>query len=469
MKTIPSIHRILLVCCMVVVLPAKATHVAGGEMSYKLIANVSGLKQYQVSLVIYQDCQGGAPEAIVSDIPAYLGLYRGTAPYDFVSADSAHFISSEVVSNLSNSPCGYSGATSGCTLKKTFQLRFNLDSRYSYTVAYQRCCRGAVLTNIFDPVDVGSTLYCTIPAAQNNSAVFNKPSIQYIQIGRPFELDLSATDADGDSLSYEFCSALQGGSTTDLKPWPPAPPPYTNVSYANAFTYDNPIKCTTPAILDPVTGKITGTAIQLGSYLVAVTCHEWRAGVLINTVRKEIQIRTETIATTDYKPNAGTDVFLTLGETYEFRASGAKEYTWSPATYLDDPNIANPKGRFTDAGFFTYVVHGVSDSGCTGDDTVTVNVIAESSFAVPNAFSPNGDGINDYLIPFPVGNSELFDFRIFNRLGNKVFQASDPQNAAWDGKYRGKQQDMGVYVWQLQFVNNNKQNRLIKGNVTLIR
>ncbi len=455
---------------MAVVIPAKASHTAGGEMTYKFLRDSAGYHCYMVSLAIYQDCQNGVPEAIATDNPAYFGLYEGAAPYPFVRADSAHYSTSEVVPQLTNSSCGNAAIANGCILKKTFLLHYALRNNITgYTVVYQRCCRNAGLTNISFPGDEGMTLYCIIPSIPNTSAVFNNPIVQNIPIGRPFQLDFSATDADGDSLSYEFCSALQGATSSDIKPWPPTPPPYTNVNYTSSFAAQNPITCAAAPQFNPVTGMFTGIASQIGLYLVSIACHEWRGGVMINTVRREIELSVESIAAANYKPNAGGNLTLMAGETHQFHAAGAKEYTWSPASYLDNTHIPNPVGMFPDAGVFTYTIHGVSDSGCTGDDVIYVNVIAASTFMVPNAFSPNGDGINDYLVPIPVGNSDLTDFRIFNRLGNKVFQASDLYNARWDGKYRGKQQDMGVYVWELQFTDNNKQNRLIKGNVTLIR
>jgi gliding motility-associated-like protein len=455
---------------MAAVIPAKASHIAGGEMTYKYLRDSAGYHCYLVSLTIYQDCQNGVPESIATDNPAYFGLYEAAAPYLFVRADSAQYSTSVVVPQITNSPCGYAAIANGCTLKKNFLMHYALRNNISgYTVVYQRCCRNAALTNISFPGNVGITLYCSIPPTPNTSAVFNNPIVQNIPIGRPFQLDLSAADADGDSLSYEFCSALQGATESDIKPWPPTPPPYTNVNYSNSFTPENPIICAAPPQLDPVTGMFTGTASQIGLYLVSIACHEWRGGVMINTIRKEIELSVESIATTDYKPNAGGNLTLMVGETYQFHAAGAKEYTWSPATYLDNTIIPNPVGRFPDAGVFTYTLHGVSDSGCIGDDVIHINVIEASTYVVPNAFSPNGDCINDFLAPISVGNNDLFDFRIFNRLGNKVFQASDLSNARWDGKYRGKMQDMGVYVWELQFYDNNNQTRLLKGNVTLIR
>ncbi len=467
------IRTVILLGCICSFIPAKASHIAGGEMTYVYLGDSLSYHRYWVTLIIYEDCMHGLPEVIAQDNPAFLAVYSATSPYTFIRKDSVPYSYSTVVPQFINTPCGNNASTTaGCTLKKTFIYRIALPSNTSgYTVVYDRCCRNSATVNVNQPDEVGITLSCTIPpyTTPNNSAVFNNLPIQNAAINKSFGFDFSATDPDGDSLSYEMCPALKGGDQNDVKPWPPYAPPFDAVIYNSPYTYDNPIKCAAPMQLDPVTGMLTGTATQTGLYLVAASCHEWRNGVMINTIIREQEVLVTSYTSSPYKPYGGGDVTLLVGEHYQFNAIGAKIYTWSPGTYLDNPNIANPTGYFTDPGQFTYTLHGVSDSGCVGDDIIHVTVLANSYFAVPNAFSPNGDGINDILAPIPIGNSTLTDFRIFNRWGNQVFQADNIQNAWWDGKYKGKRQDMGIFFWELKFLDNNGKPQLVKGNVTLVR
>ena len=80
------------------------------------------------------------------------------------------------------------------------------------------------------------------------------------------------------------------------------------------------------------------------------------------------------------------------------------------------------------------------------------------AFAVPNFFSPNGDGVNDtFIVPcllnvadFP--NSQLI---VFNRWGDEVFKSSLPYDNNWDGKYNGEDLPVGTYFYVLQFGNGS--------------
>lgn len=86
---------------------------------------------------------------------------------------------------------------------------------------------------------------------------------------------------------------------------------------------------------------------------------------------------------------------------------------------------------------------------------------------VPNAFSPNGDGINDVVKIEGKGIVKL-TFRIFNRWGEKVFETHD-KNIGWDGIYKGVLQEMEVYTYSAQATLINGKDVSLKGNITLLR
>jgi gliding motility-associated-like protein len=86
---------------------------------------------------------------------------------------------------------------------------------------------------------------------------------------------------------------------------------------------------------------------------------------------------------------------------------------------------------------------------------------------VPNAFSPNGDGINDVVKVEGKGIVKLI-FRIFNRWGEKVFETTD-KNIGWDGYYKGVLQEMEVYTYSVQAELINGDIIPLKGNITLLR
>jgi len=89
---------------------------------------------------------------------------------------------------------------------------------------------------------------------------------------------------------------------------------------------------------------------------------------------------------------------------------------------------------------------------------------------IPNAFTPNGDGLNDKFRIFgtPSENITEYNFRIFNRWGQMVFETGNIDEA-WDGTSKGQVCPAGVYVWEIFYVDNKKTKVTNKGTVTLVR
>lgn len=118
----------------------------------------------------------------------------------------------------------------------------------------------------------------------------------------------------------------------------------------------------------------------------------------------------------------------------------------------------------------TYTV--VAQRGaCEEDLTVQVDAYSagclEDDVFVPNTFTPNGDGVNDVFKVKGIKLEEVY-FSIYNRWGELVFETND-LSKGWDGKYKGKQADVGVFGWYLKAKCLNGEETFKKGNVTLIR
>jgi gliding motility-associated-like protein len=95
-------------------------------------------------------------------------------------------------------------------------------------------------------------------------------------------------------------------------------------------------------------------------------------------------------------------------------------------------------------------------------------VVNQASLFVPNGFTPNGDGLNDYLKMLSVGYAKINYFRVFNRWGEKVFETNEI-GKGWDGRYKNQMADVGTYFWTLSVNNRFGKEEMIKGDVTLIR
>ncbi len=144
-------------------------------------------------------------------------------------------------------------------------------------------------------------------------------------------------------------------------------------------------------------------------------------------------------------------------------------YHWTPEKGLKPTSGTDITATLTESTLFTVVVK--DKWGCSLTDTVSIGtweVICDEPFVfVPNAFTPNNDGHNDIL--YVRGDLlEEIDFKVYDRWGEKIFETQD-LNQGWDGTYKGKACEPGVYFYYLQATCSAGVKSLIKGNVTLIR
>ncbi len=110
-----------------------------------------------------------------------------------------------------------------------------------------------------------------------------------------------------------------------------------------------------------------------------------------------------------------------------------------------------------------------NDFGCNDTTTRKVQVVYSCFIAVPTAFTPNGDGLNDYLYPLKAYKSSNLTFSVYNRFGQRVFYSTDWQ-VKWNGKFKDIPQPPGTYVWMLNYLNLETNKQVFeKGTTILIR
>ncbi len=108
-------------------------------------------------------------------------------------------------------------------------------------------------------------------------------------------------------------------------------------------------------------------------------------------------------------------------------------------------------------------------NGCFDTASIHVNKLRTCAIDVPTAFTPNGDGHNDFLYPLNAFKAVNLEFRVYNRFGQMVFETKD-WTRKWDGTINGKPQDTGTYVWTLQYTDRDSGHRyFLKGTSVLIR
>ena len=401
--------RKLLVFIMVMGLsaPTFASHIVGGDLTYICLGN----NQYRFTLSIYRDCRppnigGGNPQALLSDNPAFISIFSGTGSFfrfDSVFATSSNGI---LVPLEFNNNC-VKDVPPKCLNKIEFRFTRTLPaSSTGYNIVFQRCCRNEATLNIRSGGATGASIFCTIPPSNvtcNNSAVFKNAPPQIICLNNPFVFDNSATDPDGDSLSYEFCAAVRGANQNNPKPINTTnPPPYPSVSYQAPYTPTSPISANPALTINPTTGIITGTPNLQGIFAITVCCKEWRNGVLINTIRRDFQIDITNCSKAVVanipvlSQEANTYIINCMDSTVFFQnqSSGGFSYQWDfgvTGITTDVSTLQNPTYTYPDTG--TYIVKLVVNPGSTCPDSieriVKIYPSFNADFSFAGLFCPN--------------------------------------------------------------------------------
>lgn len=181
--------------------------------------------------------------------------------------------------------------------------------------------------------------------------------------------------------------------------------------------------------------------------------------------------RTLTIPVTIYQNtsvDAGQNVTITSGEQVQLNATvtNATIYQWTPSEGLSSTTILNPIAKPTVTTLYRLTVRNAE--GCMSTDSILITVVPYC-IKVKNAFTPNGDGINDLWTVY-----DQFDcmknvtVHVYNRYGNKVFESRDYRNT-WNGTYMGKPLPDGTYYAVVDFTLASGKKVTIKSDVSILR
>ena len=132
-----------------------------------------------------------------------------------------------------------------------------------------------------------------------------------------------------------------------------------------------------------------------------------------------------------------------------------------------NPFLTEAPGVDEDGTIFQYSVLIIDAIGC--QDTASIQILVkDSAFELPNAFTPDGDGVNDRFRLLKNQGVTIVEFRVFNRWGQMVYD-NESGDAGWDGNYKGKQSPSDAYAYVILLRLGDGQEVLLKGEVTLLR
>ncbi len=162
-----------------------------------------------------------------------------------------------------------------------------------------------------------------------------------------------------------------------------------------------------------------------------------------------------------------TDTTIRYGDQIQLNSeSEAIMWIWDPVTYLSDPLAKDP--YTTPLESIQYSLIGINQYGCKDTALVNINVEYASNSGMPNAFTPNGDGLNDLFRIENLRFDKMTEFRVFNRWGRQVFETNVPTKG-WDGNIDGKPAASDVYYYSIKITLPDGTQKHLKGDVTLIR
>lgn len=174
------------------------------------------------------------------------------------------------------------------------------------------------------------------------------------------------------------------------------------------------------------------------------------------------------------KVDAGDDIHLNGNQPHQFKpviSSDVIKWQWSPPDYLNCVNCEKPVSQ--PKKDITYSITVTNENGCIAVDQVSIHIgCDEKSVHIPNAFTPNNDGRNERFYITASGIAVVNYLNIYNRFGQLVFQQknTEPNNQGkgWDGKFNGRQQPAGSYVYFTEMECFNGEKIIKKGSVVII-
>jgi gliding motility-associated-like protein len=351
----------LIILCSLLLTQLNAAHLKGGWIQYEYIGDgsIANSSRYRITVRQYLDCNSTQNQR---DAVVHIGIFNG-ASNALIETRTVPLSGSDNPDKTTYDPC-LSSRPKVCYIIDRYTVEVDLlNNTEGYTLSVQRCCRIANIANVGAiSATIGVSYSNTIPGiingisfAKNSSPVYAQRDTAIVCFNSPFTFDFSATDIDGDSLSYALCTGLTGGGQGAPQPNPPSNPPYSGVPYQPPYTGVTPMSSN--VTINPITGLISGIAPGIpGEYIVAVCASEFRNGIKIGETRKEIHIQVAdcSLSAADLKPSYITCNGFTLS--FQNESSGSvSNYLWDFGVTNSNTDIStNPTPTYTYADTGTY-------------------------------------------------------------------------------------------------------------------
>lgn len=285
----------------------RASHIVGGDIRFQCLGN----DQYLLTVKVFRDCQHGK---IPLDSTIRINMYEnGSGFHRLVKRFMLPLVGNDtlvfVEKNCINIP-------DGCTHIGFYKLAFELNpeqytNKGGYYFTWNRCCRNTVIRNINvgerPEGNTGITLYAAIPPLTtfNSTPWFKRDPLTLLCVDNPFSFNYEAQDPDGDSLVFSLVAPLEAVNDQGSDPFVP-------IHWVSTYNLNHLMDGNPSLRIDPHTGQLSVTPRQQGVYAIALRCEEFRHGVKIGEVRRELQLTISTCTANAYAqfvPDPQKDTF----------------------------------------------------------------------------------------------------------------------------------------------------------------
>jgi len=247
-------------------LSALATHIMGGE----IIAEHNGNNNYRILLTMYRDTVG-----INTDSVQTFNIWH--------NGSIINTITTNMDPNANHPIFGFQQGTLLPYFPYGVEMYFfsdtvTLPGAGEYTISWDNCCRNGAIQNLPAPLQVDMRLFTTVTVSPqgNSTPYFMVKPVVYLPVNTPWQYSPLPYDVDGDSLSWYLGTPHESSNNS------------ANGSQISGYT-DPPSDPTGVISIDPITGTISWTASMLGNWVYTVVCEEFRNGVKIGEIRRDMQ------------------------------------------------------------------------------------------------------------------------------------------------------------------------------------
>ena len=274
-----------------------ASHVMGGEISYK---NLGGTN-YQFELIFYRDCNGADVNPVSEQIKVWNHPSLSSITVSFVSREDISPTCSPVVGSPGPLLCGSgsnggngAGAVEKVIYRSAAISLTGTPPSAGWIFTYENFSRSNTVSNLMNPANYGITLAAKIFSldSPDDSPVFFQDPHFVSCAGTPYVFNGNAMDPNLDSLVFSFgipYNNIQGANYNP--PVDPIPVPYeTGFSATNPTPNQSLNPANIPASLNPISGELAFTCVNIGNYVVKVLVKSYRQGILIAEVEREMQL-----------------------------------------------------------------------------------------------------------------------------------------------------------------------------------